>query len=69
MYLEVGNVFASLSHGNFVILQSLLFIHLLSWVKTLFSLPLGVQMYLSFPMEVKTKMPTIIFPYVTLEKI
>ena len=32
-------------------------------------LPLGVRMYLSFTMEVKTKLPTTIFPYVTLEKI
>jgi len=59
MYLEVGNVhvFASLTHSNFIILQLLLFIHLLSWVKTLFSLPLGVKMYLSFTMEVKTEIP------------
>ena len=35
----------------------------------LFASRLGVRMYLSFTMEVKTKLPTIIFPYVTLEKI
>ena len=37
--------------------QLLLFIHLLSWVKTLILFASGVQMYLSFTMELKTKPP------------
>lgn len=70
MYLEVGNVFASLTHSNFSILHSVTFIY--SFVimgEDLILFASGLQMYLSFTVEVKTKIPTTIFPYVTLEKI
>lgn len=58
MYLEVGNVFASLTHSNFIILHSVTFIY--SFVimgEDLILFASGVQMYLSFTMELKTKPP------------
>ena len=71
MYLEVGNVFASLTHSYFIILQLLLFIHLLSCVieDLILFASRGTDVALFYNGSKNKKPPTIILTYVTLGKI